>query len=164
MYCKSCGTPVEENARFCTVCGAALCGDTKNAVMQVPETELPKADQKQRSRDALWVMIFGIISTSLGLICGYMMTNGLSLVSGYFIPGVIFGFIGLRCANNYVKKYGESCTNVRIGRCLSKAGVTYAFICMTIILLFILLCLFLFALYLLIIAVGMAGGWENLFS
>ncbi len=147
MYCKNCGAPIDDDARFCASCGAAFYEDSQKSEMSVPEIEIPEGDQKQKSSDALWAMIFGIISIGLGW------------VGGYYIPGVILGFIGLRRAEDYVKKYGDTCTKVKIGHCLSKAGIIYGFVGMALILAIVLFYILFFALYFIMIAYGMSGGF-----
>lgn len=42
MYCKNCGSEVNDNAIICIKCGCSLCENNNDLVLQNPQDKSPK--------------------------------------------------------------------------------------------------------------------------
>ncbi len=103
MYCSSCGSKLNDNARFCHVCGQAVQG--------APEMRSEAVVIDGPRGNPTPVLVWGI----LGL--AFAVAGPLSFL------GIIFSCIGRGKAKEYIDQYGTSSKQATVGRNLSKAGL-----------------------------------------
>lgn len=108
MYCKHCGTDLEENVKFCPNCGAE---QTAEAAEPVAEPVLDNEFEEKKNAMAGSALVWGI----LGLV--------FSASSWLAILGIIFSGIAKRKVAEYVAFAGELEGRAKAGSILAKIGM-----------------------------------------
>ena len=106
MYCKHCGTQLENDARFCQNCGASLA-ETPTAQ---PEILVDPAKEQKKDEAAGEVLKWGIIGLAFSLSCI------LSLL------GWIFSAKARRLRRAYEAEYGEVTGRALVGKIRGNVG------------------------------------------
>ena len=104
MFCKYCGAPLDNDAAFCTGCGAGVGESSRPAAQPAPAAPSYNLAGPTPTK----VMVFGIIGLAL---CG----------TG--IPGIILSAIALRLANAFIRANGSVFGQAKVGRILGKVGL-----------------------------------------
>ena len=108
MYCKHCGTDLEENVKFCPNCGAE---QTAEAAEPVAEPVLDNEFEEKKNAMAGSALVWGI----LGLV--------FSASSWLAILGIIFSGIAKKKVAEYVAFAGELEGRAKAGSILAKIGM-----------------------------------------
>ena len=130
MYCRKCGVPLPEDARFCTQCGfdnaAPLISE---AEPYAPVYEQPQYQQsvapypaqayqpqqpfvsEEQKQEANSVLIWGII--------------GLAFSCTFFLSflGIIFSAVAKKKAKAYIARWGTIYGKAKVGNILSTVGI-----------------------------------------
>ena len=105
MYCKNCGAQIDDNARFCSVCGHEQVTDNVKEPI-----ELSPAIMDAKDRLANQILTWGILSIA------FATTFWLSLL------GFIFSFVAKSKVRMYECNFGPVSYRSKVGRDLAKAG------------------------------------------
>ena len=107
MYCKNCGTQLEDTARFCPSCGAAQA-ETPTAEPEI----LPNPAREQRKdAKAGEVLKWGILSLAFSL-------SGLLSLLGWIFSGT-----ARRLRREYEAEYGDATGRALVGKILGNVGL-----------------------------------------
>lgn len=134
MNCPSCGKPVDDNAAFCTECGAALqAAAVAEEPVQEVVPEVPQEPVQEVAQEIPQEPVQNIVqepAQEAGYPSGKgILTMGiLALVFCEIGIGVIFGAIGLSRAKAYVKNYGKLVGSAKPGKVLSLIGLIVSII------------------------------------
>jgi hypothetical protein len=114
--CFHCGNPLEDNARFCNVCGA-----NQQAVPQQPVYTQPNPINQKPFKAPVWsIGLFVFLGTVLlyfisNIVSTIMLTLGMAVGAGllntimrlfYHVLFVLFTFIGISIYNNNCRRMG----------------------------------------------------------
>ena len=141
MYCKYCGSKVEDEARFCAKCGKLVEPDTKRddlfeeQVYVDPIKEKEKDDLSGKALTfAIWSLVFSFISSVvflcvasegwlLPLLYGFEREDITLIVAFYStislvfpILGCIFSAVAKQKVDLYVEKFGDTKGRVSVGK------------------------------------------------
>lgn len=107
MFCPNCGTNVEDGARFCPNCSAAL---TEEAPVQesAPVYEAQPVTPAAPAVNTSNILVFGILGLAFA-------------ESG--ILGIIFSAIALSKAKAYAAAYGNLTGKAKVGKILATVGL-----------------------------------------
>jgi len=105
MYCKKCGVKNDDDAKFCTECGASL-GESKEAAEvnekisdeKVHDSIFRKAlkrDAKEKPKGALCGMVVAQIALSIILFLIMFVSIAVAAYNGDVNAGSVFAFVGL---------------------------------------------------------------------
>ena len=125
MYCKNCGTKIEDGVKFCPNCGTSTQEEAAPAPMA---TESAAATGNVEEKPPKVWTIFALISKILGIVC---LSTSLIPFLNYFscigsIPGIVFGCLGKKAQNPEADK------NSSLGRKLSIAALVISFVMMVV--------------------------------
>ena len=70
MYCRECGAPNDNSARFCVQCGAPLAGPVAPPPQPLPQ---PIVEPRRPRRWARWLVIAGLASLLVVMLCGAVL-------------------------------------------------------------------------------------------
>lgn len=112
MYCKHCGTDIEDGVKFCPNCGAeqAEAPAAEPIVEPVAEPIVDNAYEEKKNAMAGSVLTWGILG--LAFSCSTWLA----------ILGIIFSNIAKKKAAEYEAFAGELEGRAKVGRGLAKAG------------------------------------------
>lgn len=108
-FCKACGKPLENDARFCPNCGATV----EAAPQPQPTFAAEPIVNSDADRFSTSSMVMGIIS--LGL-------TGLFWSIGGTIPGIILGILAMNNAKKSVVASGAENSKAKAGRIMGLIG------------------------------------------
>ena len=120
MFCKNCGSKIEDGARFCPSCGTAVesaapvtpaaepVAQPVQAPVQEPVYVAPAPAPVQAPDNSTSVLVMGILAVAL---------------CEFGILGIIFGAIGLGKAKAFLLSHGILFGKAKVGRILSKVGL-----------------------------------------
>ena len=108
MYCKHCGTDLEENVKFCPNCGAE---QTAEAAEPVAKPVLDNEFEEKKNAMAGSALVWGI----LGLV--FAASSWLAIL------GIIFSGIAKKKVAEYVAFAGELEGRAKAGSILAKIGM-----------------------------------------
>lgn len=108
MYCKHCGTDIEDGVKFCPNCGAEQT--EAPAAEPVAEPVVDNAYEERKNALAGSVLTWGILGLAF------------SCSSWLAILGIIFSNIAKKKAVEYETLAGELEGRAKVGRGLAKAG------------------------------------------
>ena len=129
MFCKHCGTKIEDNATLCHVCGKIVENDAfvENQEAQGDYFETPNPEpnyyddyqvnsQKPDKPAGVSGLIFAII--------------GLEFACSVFLAflGIIFSYVARAKINTYVERYGEINSVNKVAKILSKIGIILSWV------------------------------------
>lgn len=140
MFCKHCGSYLDDNASFCVNCGNAVNVETPTANNEVNnytsnnDYVANDYDAKEKSDRGGSIMTFGILSIVFG---GTMF---LSLL------GLIFAIVARSKLGAYVDKFGEPSGRAKVGKYLSLGGLIYSIVMLAFLVIYILYFILIFAL------------------
>ena len=98
MFCKSCGTQIADNAKFCDACGMQTSTEQENILAQQEKTrqEHPPAYLDVKTAVIITVMLFII----LPIPCAF---SGVPAVLGFAVAGVMSAFCIIMGIRNQIK-------------------------------------------------------------
>lgn len=124
MFCKNCGTKIEEGLKFCPNCGTPVAAPAQQTpppqqgyYQQPAQPAYQPAQPAYRPAPAA-----NLPETTPILVLGI-----LSLVFGSLV-GIILGAIGRNKARAYVNAGGELSGKAKVGSILSKLGIIFGII------------------------------------
>ena len=97
MYCKSCGSLINDGQSFCSNCGAPVSHPVYQPVPQVTAA-VPAAPVKRSIGFSITGLILGVCSVAL---CFIIFVNFVSILEG--LAGAIFSILGLIKKNGKLK-------------------------------------------------------------
>ena len=126
MFCKYCGSQLNDDARFCSSCGNQV-ETVSTVITEAPVVEAPPvaapapvpapiqaqpaANDEELASKQNSVLTYGILALSFAL------TGIISFL------GIIFGAIAMNKANEYIRLMGSSTARVSVGKGLGKGGL-----------------------------------------
>lgn len=135
MFCKNCGTKIEEGLKFCPNCGTQVQAPAAAPAQQTPppqqQTPPPQQGYYQQPAQPAYqpaqpayrpAPAANLPETTPILVLGI-----LSLVFGSIV-GIILGAIGRNKARAYVNAGGELSGKAKVGNILSKLGIIFGII------------------------------------
>lgn len=105
MYCRNCGAHVEDDAAFCSACGAAQ-QQAENAYTYAEPVQ--NTDPEAKKSASIGVLVWGIL--------------GLFFAIELPLLGLIFSCVGKKKAAEYEERFGEAKEMAGIGKGLAVAG------------------------------------------
>ncbi len=130
MFCKFCGSNLEDGANFCTNCGKVVVGDSyDNGGLEVEEISNvcdPVVDE-QKSKSGRKVLKFGILGLAFGS----------SLYLSFL--GLVFSIISKCKLKKYRSQYGDPSGAAKVGKHLGTAGLIVSIIFTAILALYVLM-------------------------
>lgn len=130
MFCKFCGSNLEDGANFCTNCGKVVVGESyDNGVETVGEVSnsYDTVDDEQKSKSGKDVLKFAIL--------------GLAFGSSFYLSflGLIFSIISKRKLKNYKSQFGDTSGAATVGKHLGTAGLILSIVFTAILVLYVLM-------------------------
>ena len=127
MYCKHCGSQIEESAMFCPTCGKIVEVDEFVAA----DSQATDHFDSQTKESNYFENGYNppVERESGGGILGFAIA-GLALACTFFLSfvGVIFAFIAKAKMNNYIERYGELDGPGKVGRGIGRAAMIVGWI------------------------------------
>lgn len=111
MYCKNCGTYLNDDAAYCSACGVP---QTKDAPTYTEGEEKTPESEAQKSA-AIGVLVWGIL--------------GLFFALEFPLLGLIFSCIARKKYTEYEHTYGKAKDVAAIGKGLAIAGFIVGLVC-----------------------------------
>lgn len=121
MTCKTCGSQLQDGARFCDICGAeqeAAAPVAYNYNYQTPVNR--SANDAELSSMATRLLVFGILAVALPT-----------------IPGLIFGILATKTAKEYAAMGGLLSGKAMVGKILGMIGMIYNIVACAIVALYL---------------------------
>ena len=144
MFCKNCGTKIEEGLKFCPNCGTQVQAPAAAPAQQTPppqqQTPPPQQGYYQQPAQPAYqpaqpayrpAPAANLPETTPILVLGI-----LSLVFGSIV-GIILGAIGRNKARAYVNAGGELSGKAKVGSILSKLGIIFGIIELVLIVIYV---------------------------
>ena len=131
MFCKNCGTKIEEGLKFCPNCGTPVAAPAQQTPPPQQQTPPPQQGYYQQPSQPAYqpaqpayrpAPAANLPETTPILVLGI-----LSLVFGSLV-GIILGAIGRNKARAYVNAGGELSGKAKVGSILSKLGIIFGII------------------------------------
>ncbi len=105
MYCRNCGAHVEDDAAFCSACGAAQPRTENTYTYAEP---VPETDSEAKKSASIGVLVWGIL--------------GLFFALNFSLLGLIFSCVAKKKVAEYERTFGEAKDIAGIGKGLAIAG------------------------------------------
>lgn len=115
MYCKHCGSSIDDGAKFCQHCGGEQYIADEPKVIEEPAVEA-EADEEKKSAMAAYVFKWGL----MGAIFSH------TLILSFL--GIIFSSKAKKAANDYKRQFGNLKGKILAGHILSIAGLVLGII------------------------------------
>ena len=122
MYCKHCGTQIEENAKFCPICGKIVEDSALNSNQEpkadyfdTPNFAPNYYDDSQIRQPDKPAGVSSLVFAILGL-------EFISLFFSSFL-GLIFSYVARSKVDTYARMYGELNGVNKVAKILSKVGI-----------------------------------------
>ena len=124
MFCKNCGTKIEEGLKFCPNCGTPVAAPAQ----QTPPPQQGYYQQPaQQAYQPAQPAYRPAPAANLPETTPILVLGILSLVFGSLV-GIILGAIGRNKARAYVNAGGELSGKAKVGSILSKLGIIFGII------------------------------------
>ena len=147
MFCKNCGTKIEEGLKFCPNCGTQVQAPAAAPALQTPPPQQGYYQQPaQPAYQPAQPAYRPAPAANLPETTPILVLGILSLVFGSIV-GIILGAIGRNKARAYVNAGGELSGKAKVGSILSKLGIIFGIIELVFI-----------AIYVIIFVAMIAGG------
>lgn len=65
MYCPNCGKEIDDNAKFCSYCGANLEEDNKKQTEKEENSNITKQDNNQAKKPNVYIIVIAILAIAL---------------------------------------------------------------------------------------------------
>ena len=140
MFCKNCGTKIEEGLKFCPNCGTPVAAPAQQTPPPQQQTPPPQQGYYQQPAQPAYqpaqpayrpAPAANLPETTPILVLGI-----LSLVFGSIV-GIILGAIGRNKARAYVNAGGELSGKAKVGSILSKLGIIFGIIELVLIVIYV---------------------------
>ena len=133
MFCKNCGTKIEEGLKFCPNCGTPVAAPAQQTPPPQQQTPPPQQGYYQQPAQPAYqpAPAANLPETTPILVLGI-----LSLVFGSLV-GIILGAIGRNKARAYVNAGGELSGKAKVGSILSKLGIIFGIIELVLIVIYV---------------------------
>lgn len=125
MYCKNCGTKLEEGALFCPSCGYRKEDEQFSEPVKVVRSD--KAEEYALNEQAKSILVMGILAIA------FTETLIFSFLS------IIFGAITSKKVKAYVKDGGILSGKAKVGKILGKIGLILGIVITVFVVLYIVL-------------------------